>query len=373
MGEARIKKSQTQKFVAEHPWCCYCGGHTPATTRDHVPSRQMFSLRRRPQGLEVPACEPCNGATRREEQIAALMGRIYPDAGTAAERDEMQQIMTKVQQREPGLIRELRASARQRRGARRSRLADQGATGVLNASGPILNEAIQRFGVKLGLGLHYATTGNIAPQSAGIGVRWYSNHQHAQGDVPPNLLNMLQHSKTLEQGTWNAGDQFRYSWKVTGEGDRALYFSVFRYSFAVACFVFHDHTEVPELPGAIIWAPGFQIRHTVHDEGATKLTDEINTNLEPYEQVVREIGAWSGFVETTQNSPQYAQKRVQKIEEIYERFSEVLSLESGEKVDEAYAIESVKKRVREILGIEELTKIRKHLIEEAISALEDGI
>ena len=104
---------------------------------------------------------------------------------------------------------------------------------------------------------------------------------------------------------------------------------------------------------------------------AAWLTEEINANLEPYEKAVREIGAWSGFVESAANSPQFAEKRSQKIDKIYEKFVDVLGLESGERIEETYAVESVKKRVREILGIEELTKIRKYLIREAVDALEE--
>lgn len=111
--------------------------------------------------------------------------------------------------------------------------------------------------------------------------------------------------------------------------------------------------------------------YKLRQKHAAWLTEEINSNLEPYEQVVREIGAWSGFVEKTTNSTKYAEKRSQKIDEIYKRFNDVLGLELGEKVEETYAIESVKKKVREILGIEELTKIRKHLIREAVGALEE--
>ncbi len=103
---------------------------------------------------------------------------------------------------------------------------------------------------------------------------------------------------------------------------------------------------------------------------AAWLTDEINTNLEPYEQIVRDIGAGSVFVESTQNAPQYAEKGSQKINEIYKKFNDVLCLDESQDVEETYAIESVKRKVREILGIEELTKIRKYLIKEAVDALE---
>jgi hypothetical protein len=103
---------------------------------------------------------------------------------------------------------------------------------------------------------------------------------------------------------------------------------------------------------------------------AAWLTKEINLGLGPYEQVVREIGAWAGFVDQTRESPQYAEMRSQKINEIYKKFSEVLNLDNKENIDEVYAIELVQDKIREILGIEELTKIRKYLIKEAVESLE---
>lgn len=111
--------------------------------------------------------------------------------------------------------------------------------------------------------------------------------------------------------------------------------------------------------------------YKLRQKHAAWLTNEINSSLEPYEQVVREIGAWSSFVERTQNTPQYAEQRSRKIDEIYKKFNDVLGLEGGDKIEETFAIESIKKKIREILGIEELTKIRKYLIREAVGALEE--
>lgn len=113
MGEAQLKKRRKRDFLKHNPICCYCGGLTPAATVDHVPSIQMFSLRRRPRGLEVPACEGCNRATRQHEQVAALFGRIFPDGRTAEERDELQRIMRSVNSNNPGLLEEMMPSRRQ--------------------------------------------------------------------------------------------------------------------------------------------------------------------------------------------------------------------------------------------------------------------
>src|SRR3990172_1584845 len=113
MSESRAKRSHKQRFLAENPFCCFCGGNARATTVDHVPSIQMFSLRLRPQGLEVPACRSCNQVTRQHEQVAAILGRVYPDGRTEAERDETTQIMRHVQHNNPGLFDEMLPSARQ--------------------------------------------------------------------------------------------------------------------------------------------------------------------------------------------------------------------------------------------------------------------
>src|SRR5947208_16124188 len=42
MSQARNKR---ERFFADHPTCCFCGGETPATTVDHIPSRNHFSER----------------------------------------------------------------------------------------------------------------------------------------------------------------------------------------------------------------------------------------------------------------------------------------------------------------------------------------
>lgn len=107
MGEAKLKQSRTQQFLKEHPFCCFCGGNEPATTRDHVPSRQIFTGKLRPQGLEVPACDRCNSGTSRHEQVAAMFSRLYPDPVKRLEKEETQKIIWAVNRNNPLLFGEL--------------------------------------------------------------------------------------------------------------------------------------------------------------------------------------------------------------------------------------------------------------------------
>lgn len=55
------------------PYCCFCGGTSPATTEDHQPGRLFFKGREWPEGFVFPACEPCNSASRLSEKVMALL------------------------------------------------------------------------------------------------------------------------------------------------------------------------------------------------------------------------------------------------------------------------------------------------------------
>lgn len=110
--------------------------------------------------------------------------------------------------------------------------------------------------------------------------------------------------------------------------------------------------------------------YKVRQQYAAWLTDDINKSLQPFEDALREIGSSSLFINRTADSPRHTEEHAKVLREIYKKVIDVLGIEIGYQSNEAYAIEAVTKKIREILGIEELRKIRKHLIEEAISALE---
>lgn len=100
------------------------------------------------------------------------------------------------------------------------------------------------------------------------------------------------------------------------------------------------------------------------------LTDDIDIALEPFESTVRKIGADAGLVKATIHDPQAGEERQKAINEMYLKFKEVLGInDSIKEVQEEHAVEAVKRRIREILGVEELTEIRKYLVSEAIEAL----
>ena len=75
MGEAKRKKSATQKFIKGYPTCCFCGGARQATTREHMPPKAMFDGSHRPDKLVMPACDQCNRGTSTADLTAAIISR----------------------------------------------------------------------------------------------------------------------------------------------------------------------------------------------------------------------------------------------------------------------------------------------------------
>lgn len=54
---------------------------------------------------------------------------------------------------------------------------------------------------------------------------------------------------------------------------------------------------------------------------------------------------------------------------MYEEFKRMLSFEAGKEPDPNIAVESIKKKIREVLGIEKLVTLRKKLVDQAIDAV----
>jgi hypothetical protein len=75
VGEAKLKKSATQKFVEQFPLCSLCGGERASTTREHMPPKSLFDQSHRPDKLVMPACAVCNGGTSKADLTAAMVSR----------------------------------------------------------------------------------------------------------------------------------------------------------------------------------------------------------------------------------------------------------------------------------------------------------
>jgi len=107
---------------------------------------------------------------------------------------------------------------------------------------------------------------------------------------------------------------------------------------------------------------------------AAWLTDEISLALDPFEKALTQIYSRAHFIDVTETDSGRQERRKKMIDELDKIFFEMLNLENKPFVEQnpEYSIEAVKKKIRNILGIESLTRLRTRLIQEASSILESS-
>ena len=279
MGEANRKKTATARLLESHPICCFCGGQTKATELDHVPSRQMFSLKRRPAGMEFPACSECNRATSKDEQIAAMLARCFPDPSSELEKQEVGKLIKAVARNHPKLIEEMKPSWLQHYDFQKNKSFPTNLGGPLNANGPLLNNAIRRFTAKLGFALYYEHCEKIVPKNGGCFVIWHSNESLFSGDFPEEYDKLFGNSSTLtiNQGEWAVPEQFKYNYVVDYKRNLLAFRAAFRESFMVVGFVADSRSKFDSLSGAAVITPGFK-EVAISDSKKTDPNNEISIN-----------------------------------------------------------------------------------------------
>ena len=245
----------TQRFLLEHPICCFCGGNTPATTRDHVPAKIIFDGRHRPRRIEVPACEQCQQFTKKHELAAAMFARIFCDPSTPAQNGEVEKLFRRANKAIPGLLEELQATPEQEARLEKIKEQEPNAAGVLNAGGPLVNASLDIFGVKTTCALHFEKTKKIVPVGGPISTRIFTNVDVLEDNLPKALLNVLGPPNTLQQGNWSVSNQFSYSYAITDTHEYGAYFSTFRQSFAVLGLIWKGMDDLPEGEGMKTFTP----------------------------------------------------------------------------------------------------------------------
>ncbi len=109
--------------------------------------------------------------------------------------------------------------------------------------------------------------------------------------------------------------------------------------------------------------------YALRQSHATWLTDKINADLDEFESAIRKLGADAHFITSTTGHEGYSEQRSLRIDSNSELFSRILGLNINDGIQEKSMVENLKSKVRAILGVEELTKLREHLIQQASKAI----
>lgn len=256
MGEAKAKRTLTQRLIEAQVFCTYCGGETPGTTVDHMPPRTIFTNKDRPKGMEFLSCEACNGGGSLDELAVSVLSRAHSDDRSEAEREYLGKLTSALQTNLPDLLLEMRPTERQKRRFREAYGEMDG--GPINASGPLLTAVMHRFGAKLGLAMHRHVTGRIVPTTGVASVIWYTNNCALTGRFPDSVYEFLGPPETLRQGQKHVADQFQVASAVPVEGpEMSVHMATFRRSFAVLVFVAEDEDLLGPSPEGAAFRPGF--------------------------------------------------------------------------------------------------------------------
>jgi hypothetical protein len=246
MGEAKKKQRIAQRILAQHRSCCLCGGQRLATSIDHVPPKIVFWGKRRPSGLEVPACGPCNQGTRKLDQAAGLFARIRVGDTSPEQQAEFERIAQSVTQNFPGWTSELAPTPAQAR-AFHDRFGDKLATAEPANLGPLADDAIYTIAAKLGLALHYTIASQIVPPAGSVVVRYETNASLPENGLPAELLEQLSPVAHLTQGEWTSDGHFAYRRAVLRDGAGGVYLAHVGRAFLIVAFVFLDGRAIPSI------------------------------------------------------------------------------------------------------------------------------
>jgi hypothetical protein len=259
---AKNRAKQLRDFLAENPLCIYCGGVTPATTRDHAPSRQVFYLRQWPEGYVFPSCDTCNSAVKDAEQVMALISRITLAPKTPRETREFVEIVRAVRNNYPAVLKEMRATPEQtaeylsKPWLPALSKAGLAAPEPLSLRGPLVRQHAEMFARKLFTALHYKEFRKIIPPEGGIVWRWYANTERFDGALPDEFTRLIQQRPTIRHTRRDLTDQFFYTFAKATDGEVAGYYAMFRQSFAMLGFVEMDAREFESVtPGIKILRP----------------------------------------------------------------------------------------------------------------------
>jgi hypothetical protein len=197
-------------FLTAHPVCAFCGGVTPSTTIEHCPPRAMFQNRQWPEGFEFPACDRCNGGTRDDDLLIAMLARVDPLENRGDRDGKMPGLMARAHKRHPGMF---------------ERMLAIGEDGQPQASGEWqitdeMRQAVDVLAAKLAKGIYWRHTQDILPNDAGLAMTWYTNADVAR-DGGYKLFESLQHlagnAPLLTRSGTYLNDQFEYKFSLSPE------------------------------------------------------------------------------------------------------------------------------------------------------------
>lgn len=111
----------------------------------------------------------------------------------------------------------------------------------------------------------------------------------------------------------------------------------------------------------------------LNKEYAAWVPNKISLNLQPFEKALRKMGALEHLADALAGK-ENAEKRSEAIKESYKLFEDLMGSQDIDSKDPEnlsdIAVENIKEKIRSILGINELTEIRRFIIDRSVEFME---
>ena len=211
MGQA---KQKLQKFIKDHPFCCFCGGSVPTHNREHAPPKVLFLKGERLDGLIFPACERCNNGMSENDVYASIIALTQAyDMLTSGPRfkDYDRKIGKLIEEQKSRLKKnQLEFLNNDPVWVRTNGILQKFPTVRLPSTA--YSEYLEPWFAKQAIALWYEHTGKVFSQQGAIGLHHYMAHERAKvrqiiGSMPFNPSSV---PITINQGSRNNADQFQY-------------------------------------------------------------------------------------------------------------------------------------------------------------------
>ena len=239
MGQA---KNRLKKMMAEHPHCCLCGGEMPTESIEHAPPKIMFWEKKRPIGMEVPACNRCNNTTSKIDQLAAFYAMIQSQRNVKGLTPEEDKHFYKVSRGCLNNLRDMKDLIKI------GPNVNENYTKIIFENQKLFVEKLNPWAAKQSLAHWFILTGGriFSPQGL-VMVRWLTNVELATSNPFANLVEKLQDFSELKMGEWKVRDQFFVSHSLNFNENFGAMFVRYHGTGFIAALVGDESVLKPEM------------------------------------------------------------------------------------------------------------------------------
>lgn len=246
MGESQRRRD---RFLRDHPTCCFCGGRRAAETEDHQPARVFFAGRNWPEGFAFPACARCNSVSRESERVMALL--IHGESGSE-DRKKFQEHAASLDRAYPSLISSmLPSSSNEVRSILRSKQIPRpqgvplGEIPIVKLDRDFWEEHFNMFARKLFLALHYQCYSTVLPPHGAIWAFPATNADLPKAEWIKDFARAAEQIAIPIRNGQRLGSQFSVRWNVVPGHNSGLFVAQFHGRMMFAAIT----TDTPELFG----------------------------------------------------------------------------------------------------------------------------